>query len=92
MVLERSGCGDTGTAAWRSRGSTVLERSGCGDMGTVRGEAGRRWSTGLVALGNGTMRWHARLAREERRGMEQGTMVVDEATRFPQREIHRVEV
>ena len=38
---------------------------------------------GLVAvLGHGTVRWRARLAWEESRGMEQGTMVAEARGRW----------
>ena len=47
-----------------------------------RGGAGRCWSMGLAALGQGTVRWRARLAREERRIVEQGTMVVEARGRW----------
>ena len=46
------------SAASRNRGSTALERT------TV--------SMGLAALGHGTMRWRARLAREEVSGTRLG--------------------
>ena len=65
----------------RSYGEAMaaLEHGGAGVRRLGLGGVGARLA---AALGHGTVRWRARLAREESRGVEQGTMVAEARGRW----------